>query len=213
MNGVPMIGILGGTFDPVHFGHLRAASEARERLELSELRLVPAGNPPHRSVTHASAQHRLAMLKLALEGHPDLLADDRELRRGGYSYMVDTLEEIRREEGSKALLLMIGQDAANVLDTWHDWQQLFRLTHIVIMRRPDSRDVYSGQLLREIQSRLVHEARYLQTAPAGKVLTLEVTQLAISSTDIRRQIAQGLSPRFLLPDPVIGYIRQQGLYR
>jgi len=213
MNSTPMIGILGGTFDPVHFGHLRAASEVRERLELSELRLMPAGNPPHRSVTHASAQHRMAMLRLALEGHPDLLEDDREVRRAGYSYMVDTLEEIRREEGSKALLLIIGQDAANVLDTWHDWQQLFRLTHIVIMRRPDSRDVYSGQLSREIQPRLVHEARHLQAAPAGRVMTLDVTQLAISSTDIRRQFAHGLSPRFLLPDPVIDYIRRHGLYR
>ena len=127
--------------------------------------------------------------------------------------MVDTLEEIRREEGAKPLLLVIGQDAANVLDSWHEWQQLFRLTHIVIMRRPDSRDVYSAQLLREIQPRLVHEVRRLQAVPAGRVLALEVTQLAISSTDIRRQIAHGVSPRFLLPDPVLDYIYQHGLYR
>lgn len=213
MNGAPMTGILGGTFDPVHFGHLRAASEVRERLGLSELRLMPAGTPPHRSITHASAQHRLAMLKLALAGHPDLLTDDREVRRAGYSYMVDTLQEIRREEGSKPLLLIIGQDAANALDTWHEWQQLFALAHIVIMRRPESRDAYSGQLLREIQLRLVHEARLLQATPAGRVMTLEVTQLAISSTDIRRQLAHGITPRFLLPDPVIDYIRQHGLYR
>ncbi len=207
------IGIFGGTFDPVHCGHLRAASEVLERLELSELRLMPAGSPPHRSVTFASAQQRLAMLKLALAGQPGLVVDDREVRRAGFSYMVDTLEEIRREEGARPLLLIIGQDAANVLDTWHEWQQLFMLTHIVIMRRPDSRDVYSAQLLREIQPRLVHEVRYLQAVPAGRVLALEVTQLAISSTDIRRQIAHGLSPRFLLPDPVLDYIYQHGLYR
>lgn len=207
------IGIFGGTFDPVHCGHLRAASEVLERLELSELRLMPAGSPPHRSVTFASAQQRLAMLKLALAGQPGLVVDDREVRRAGFSYMVDTLEEIRREEGARPLLLIIGQDAANVLDTWHEWQQLFMLTHIVIMRRPDSRDVYSAQLLREIQPRLVHEGRYLQAVPAGRVLALEVTQLAISSTDIRRQIAHGLSPRFLLPDPVLDYIYQHGLYR
>lgn len=213
MNRIPMLGIFGGTFDPVHCGHLRAASEVRERLELSELRLMPAGNPPHRSVTFASAQQRLDMLKLALAGQSGLVVDDREVRRAGFSYMVDTLEEIRREEGAKPLLLIIGQDAANVLDTWHEWQQLFRLTHIVIMRRPDSRDVYSGQLFREIQPRLVHEVRHLQAVPAGRVLALEVTQLAISSTDIRRQIAHGLSPRFLLPDPVLDYIYQHGLYR
>jgi nicotinate-nucleotide adenylyltransferase len=213
MNSPHTVGIFGGTFDPVHCGHLRAASEVRERLELSELRLMPAGNPPHRSVTFASAEHRLAMLKLALAGHADLLTDDREVRRAGYSYMVDTLEEIRREVGSAPLLLIIGQDAANALDTWHDWQQLFRLTHVVIMRRPDSRHVYSGQLFKEIQPRMVHEVGYLRATPAGRVLSLEVTQLAISSTDIRRQIATGLSPRFLLPDSVIDYIFQHGLYR
>jgi len=197
----------------VHCGHLRAANEVRERLELSELRLLPAGSPPHRSATYASAQHRLAMLKLALAGQSGLVVDDREVRRAGFSFMVDSLEEIRREEGSKPLLLIIGQDAANALDTWRDWQQLFRLAHIVIMRRPDSRDVYSGQLLREIQPRLVHEVRQLQAIAAGRVLALDVTQLAISSTDIRRQIAHGLSPRFLLPNPVLDYIYQYGLYR
>jgi nicotinate-nucleotide adenylyltransferase len=208
-----IIGIFGGTFDPVHCGHLRAASEVRERLELSELRLMPAGSPPHRSVTFASAQQRLAMLRLALTGQSDLVVDDREVRRAGFSYMVDTLEEVRREEGAKPLLLIIGQDAANVLDTWHEWQQLFRLTHIVIMRRPNSRGVYSAQLSRELQPRWVHEVRHLQAVPAGRVLALEVTQLAISSTDIRQQIAHGLSPRFLLPDPVLDYIYQHGLYR
>jgi nicotinate-nucleotide adenylyltransferase len=208
-----IIGIFGGTFDPVHCGHLRAASEVRERLELSELRLMPAGSPPHRSVTFASAQQRLAMLRLALTGQSDLVVDDREVRRAGFSYMVDTLEEVRREEGAKPLLLIIGQDAANILDTWHEWQQLFRLTHIVIMRRPNSRGVYSAQLSRELQPRWVHEVRHLQAVPAGRVLALEVTQLAISSTDIRQQIAHGLSPRFLLPDPVLDYIYQHGLYR
>ena len=208
-----MIGIFGGTFDPVHFGHLRAASEAKERLPLSELRLLPAGTPPHRSVTYAGANDRLSMLRLALAGHGDLLADDREVRREGYSYMVDTLSEIRRDEGNVPLLLLIGQDAANNLDSWHDWKQLFELAHIVIMRRPDSRDIYSGPLFEEVQPRLVSEPRQLERSPAGLVLPLEVTQLAIASTDIRRQIASGKSPRFLLPDSVIDYIHAHGLYR
>jgi nicotinate-nucleotide adenylyltransferase len=208
-----MIGIFGGTFDPVHFGHLRAASEAKERLSLAELRLLPAGTPPHRSVTYADAEHRLSMLRLALTGHGDLWADDREVRREGYSYMVDTLSEIRREEGNVPLLLLIGQDAANNLDSWYDWKQLFELAHIVIMRRPDSRDIYSGSLIEEVQPRLVSAPRQLEHSPAGLVLPLEVTQLAIASTDIRRQIASGKSPRFLLPDSVIDYIHSHGLYR
>ncbi len=207
-----MIGIFGGTFDPVHYGHLRAAIEARERLSLDDLRLLPAGNPPHRSMTFASAEHRLAMLKLALSGHDDLWADEREVRRNGYSYMVDTLREIRLEEGDAPLLLMIGQDAANTLDSWHQWQQLFTLAHLVILRRPDSRHVYSGALFKEVQPRVVSDPALLASSPAGLVLPLEVTQLAISSTDIRRKIAGGESVCFLLPDPVIQYIGDNRLY-
>ena len=207
-----MIGIFGGTFDPVHFGHLRAADEAREGLFLSSLRILPAGTPPHRPNTFAAAEHRLAMLRLALEGHDDLWADDREVRRKGFSFMVDTLQEIREEEGEVPLLLMIGQDAANSLDSWHRWQRLFSLAHIVIMRRPDSRHVYSGRLFEEIQPRTVNSPQALSKAPAGLVLPLEVTQLAISSTEIRNRIAAGKSPRFLLPDGVIDYIRKHGLY-
>jgi nicotinate-nucleotide adenylyltransferase len=127
--------------------------------------------------------------------------------------MVDTLAEIRRDEGNVPLLLLIGQDAANKLDSWHDWKQLFELAHIVIMRRPDSMDSYSEPLFEEVRPRLVSEPRQLARLPAGLVLPLEVTQLAIASTDIRRQIAGGLSPRFLLPDSVIDYIHEHGLYR
>lgn len=207
-----MIGIFGGTFDPVHYGHLRAASEAKEHLSLSELRLLPAGNPPHRPVTFASAEHRLAMLRLALSNHHDLRVDDREVRRGGCSYMVDTLGEIRLQEQQTPLLLLIGQDAANGLDSWHRWRQLFVLAHVVILCRPESRDRYSPALATEIQPRVVSDPLLLRRSAAGLVLSLEVTQLAISSTDIRRQIARGKTPRFLLPDDVIKYIHDHGLY-
>lgn len=207
------IGIFGGTFDPVHFGHLRAASEAAERLPLKEFRLLPAGTPPHRSATFASAADRLAMLQLAVAGHPDLAVDDREVRREGYSYMVDTLAEIRAEEGETPLVLMIGQDAVNQLDAWHEWRKLFDLAHLVVMRRPKSRHHYSGALFEELQPRLVDDARQLVRAPHGSVLPLEVTQLEISSTGIREQIASGRSPRFLLPDSVVRYIAERGLYR
>jgi nicotinate-nucleotide adenylyltransferase len=206
------IGIFGGTFDPVHYGHLRAALEAMERLHLQDFRLLPAGTPPHRANTFASADHRLAMLKLALSRYPELQVDDREVRREGSSYMVDTLGEIRREEGEAPILMMIGQDAANVLDQWHDWQKLFDLAHLVIMRRPESKHIYSGALFEQVQPRLVNNPDQLLLSPAGLILPLEVTQLAISSTEIRRQIHAGLSPRFLLPDSVIEYILEHGLY-
>jgi len=208
-----MIGIFGGTFDPVHYGHLRAAHEAKAAVGLEEMRLLPAGTPPHRSNTFASAEHRLAMLDLAIRGYPDLRTDDREVRRDGYSFMVDTLREIRAEEGNVPLLLFIGQDAANKLDTWHRWSDLFSLAHMIVMRRPDSRHEYSGALFREIQLRSVNSAAMLRKSPAGHVLPLEVTQLDISSTDIRTQVAAGLSPRFLLPDAVLDYMAQHRLYR
>lgn len=207
-----MKGILGGTFDPVHYGHLRAASEASERLSLENLRLLPAGIPPHRPAPFASARHRLAMLELALSGQPGLWADDREVRRSGFSYMVDTLIDIRGEEGDVPLLLMVGQDAVNALDSWHRWLDLFSLAHIVILRRPDSVPACSGALRHELQIRSVDDVLPLRQAPAGLVYSLEVTQLAISSTDIRRQVASGKSPRFLLPDSVICYIRDNHLY-
>lgn len=207
------IGIFGGTFDPVHYGHLRAALEAMEMLHLQDFRLLPAGTPPHRANTFASADHRLAMLKLALSQYPELQVDDREVRREGSSFMVDTLGEIRREEGDAPILMMIGQDAANVLDQWHEWRRLFDLAHLVIMRRPESRHIYSGALFEQVQPRLVNNPARLQNSPAGLIFPLEVTQLAISSTEIRNQIQTGLSPRFLLPDPVIDYIREHGLYQ
>ncbi len=206
------IGIFGGTFDPVHFGHLRAATEAFEKLPLNEFRLLPAGAPPHRSQTWASADDRLAMLRLAVDEYDDLVVDDREVRREGFSYMVDTLAEIREEEGDAPLILMVGQDAVNQLDSWHQWRRLFDLGHLAVMRRPKSNHVYSGELFEALQPRLVDDAAALQRAPHGLVLPLEVTQLEISSTGIRTLIRDGRSPRFLLPEAVIRYIEERGLY-
>jgi nicotinate-nucleotide adenylyltransferase len=210
---VSAIGVFGGTFDPVHHGHLRAAIEAKEKLGLEDLRLLPAGTPPHRTGTYASAEHRLAMLRLALGNKSKLRVDEREVRRDGSSFMVDTLAEIRVDHPDTPLLLMIGQDAANALDQWHEWRSLFDLAHLVIMRRPDSVTVYSDRLNACIQPRLVGQVAALNIVNAGKVLPLELTQLAISSTDIRRRISEGKSTRFLLPDAVISHIRINDLYR
>lgn len=207
-----LIGIFGGTFDPVHFGHLRAAVEVREKLQPDDFRLLPAGTPAHRSQPFASARHRLAMLELALRDRPEFALDDREVRRAGFSYMVDTLSEIRREQPEASLLLMIGQDAANALDGWHEWRRLFELAHLVIMRRPDSQYDYSSVLLQDLKPRMVGHANDLALASAGLVMPVELTQLAISSTDIRRRIRSGMSVRYLLPDQVIAYIHAHGLY-
>ena len=210
--GARAIGIFGGTFDPVHYGHLRAATEASELLPLDQFHLLPAGSPPHRSRTFASAEHRLAMLALATDSYPDLVVDDREVRRGGDSYMVDTLAAIRSEAGDSPLVLMVGQDAVNKLDSWHEWRRLFDLAHLVVMRRPKSRHEYSGELFEVLQPRLIDDPDLLTEKPAGYVFPLEVTQLEISSTGIRGLIAAGREPRFLLPESVIRYINEHDLY-
>ena len=206
------VALLGGTFDPVHFGHLRAALEAQELLGSNDFRLLPAGTPPHRGAPSADASHRLAMLELAVARHPQLSVDDRETRRSGYSWMTDTLDEIRREEGDKPLILLIGQDAANGLDTWHRWERLFGLCHLVVMRRPDSGIAYSSVLRCEMEKREISTVDRLAREPAGSVLPLEITQLEISSTSIREILADGRSPGFLMPESVIDYIHRNRLY-
>ena len=196
----------------MHYGHLRAALEARELLGLEDFRLLPAGTPPHREGTMASSQDRLNMLKLAVAAYPEFRVDDREVRREGRSFMADTLAEIRAEAGKTPVLLIIGQDAANELDSWHDWKSLFGLAHMVIMRRPGARPAWKGELRERMENGLVQKAGHLRNTPSGSVLPLQITQLAISSTDIRERMRAGLSARFLMPDSVIDYIDQHQLY-
>lgn len=205
-------GIFGGTFDPVHFGHLRAASEVSEMLQIDDFRLMPAGTPPHRNTTFASGTHRLEMLRLAVAEHPDIQVDEREVLRTGNSYMVDTLTELRASSAEQPLLLFVGQDAANTLDSWHRWAEIFSLAHAVIMTRPNARHDYSAELGEQIMKRTVVDIDRLFAQPGGLVCSLNVTQLAISSTDIRDRIGRGLSARFLAPDPVLNYIARHGLY-
>lgn len=208
------IGILGGTFDPVHYGHLRPALELLEGLALGEVRLLPCGVPPHRSTPVATPSQRRAMLELALEEQTGLRLDTRELERPGPSYMVDTLSSLREELPDTPLCLLLGSDAFLGLTGWHRWQELTGLAHLVVMHRPGwtfaAADATLAQLL---AGHRVDSHAALVAHPAGAILLQPVTQLDISATAIRAQIAAGRSPRYLLPDAVWGYIRAQGLYR
>ncbi len=204
---------MGGTFDPVHVGHLRAAQEVREFLQPGEFRFLPAGQPPHRNDVVTPARHRLAMLELALRGHSGFTIDDREIRRRGPSYMVDTLADLRRESPGGTLLLVVGQDSANSLDRWDRWRELFGLAHLVIMQRPDHPDRYLPEVATEMAARMVTTPDALANQRQGSVLGVEVTQLQVSSSAIRSMVRAGRSPRFLVPDAVLEYLRTENLYR
>ena len=208
-----MIGIFGGTFDPVHFGHLRSAWEVRERLRVHDFRMLPAGHPPHRNGPVTPARHRLEMLHLATRSLPGVSVDEREIHRSGPSWMVDTLEDIRSEADSRPLLLIIGHDSAAELDQWHQWERLIELAHIVVMRRPGAFAGLSPALQAFYSAHRAGGPESLSESPHGSVWEVEVTQLAISSSSIRELVRAGRSPRFLLPEPVLEYIGKEGLYR
>ena len=205
-----MIGIFGGTFDPVHYGHLRSALEVKEIFGLTEVRLIPSAHPPHREQPAATALMRLHMLELSIKNQPGLIIDTRELNRHGASYMVDTLSSLRQEFKDEPLLLFIGSDAFNHLKTWHQWQHLFDYAHIVVMTRPG----FKIQNLDEFfKAKLATGITELAHNLEGKLYFQQITQLDVSATAIRNMIAKQQNPGFLLPDTVIDYIRQHQLYK
>lgn len=213
------IGILGGTFDPVHYGHLRLAQEAADGLQLAEVRFIPAGAPPHRAAPGATPAQRLAMVAAAIAGNPLFVADDREVRRSGPAYTVDTLTELRAEVGSRRpLALLMGADAFLDLTTWSRWEQLFELAHVVVAYRPGFPvDTWQTRmpvpLARLYERRLAQQPLAVHLAPAGAVVVLPIAELAISATGIRHAVSEERSPRYLLPDSVLAYIRTHELYR
>jgi len=206
------LAFFGGTFDPVHYGHLRCADEARQKLGLKNLYLLPAGTPPHRDAPQASVKQRLDMLELARKEFPHLLIDDRETRRSGPSYMVDTLRELRSEFPDRPLMLLVGQDAANHLHRWFHWRQLFDLANIVILTRPGAHSVYQPDLERQIQLRSGSDVEELCKSKAGLVLHLEVEPIEISATNIKSKIHTGKMQASMLPAAVLQYIVQNRLY-
>jgi nicotinate-nucleotide adenylyltransferase len=208
-----MIGILGGTFDPVHFGHLRPALEVQEALALEELRLIPCHIPPHRGQPHASAAQRVAMLEAAVQARPEFRIDTRELRRHGPSYTFDTLVSLREDLGDAGICLLMGMDAFTGLPTWHRWNELIDLCHLVVMSRPGADIPYDGELGDFIRRHRVPDVAQLRGVHAGRLLFHPVTALAISASRLRALLAEGLSPAFLTPEAVIEIISQEGLYR
>ncbi|AKU10389.1 nicotinate (nicotinamide) nucleotide adenylyltransferase [Azoarcus sp. CIB] len=215
------LGVLGGTFDPIHFGHLRLAEEAREALGLAQVALIPAGQPPHRDVPQSPATDRLAMVRLASAGNPGLAVDDGEVFAPSKSYTVLTLERLRALHGAqRPLVLILGADAFNGLPGWYRWQELFGLAHIAVANRPGFAPHgrrWPGTLSPELDAacagRIDTDPAVLHRTPAGRVVPFDMTPLAISASLIRDLIHGGHSARYLLPDSVLDYIGLHHLYR
>lgn len=207
------LGIFGGTFDPIHIGHLRIALEIKQQLQLDEMRLLPCYLPPHRPTPGASASQRVEMLEIALQGCTELQIDKRELQRDNPSYTYDTLCELRAELGAQtSLCLCMGMDSFTTLDSWYNWDQLLQFAHIVVVARPGWFLPESGAV-----ANLLHAHRseidVIAQQAAGAIVVLEQRLLPISATDIRAQVRAGNSPQFLVPDGVWNYIRSHQLYQ
>lgn len=192
------LAIFGGTFDPIHLGHLCVAWEAAELLDADVL-MMPSGLPPHRPAPMASPAQRLAMLKVALRDQSRLILDARESTRSGPSYTVDTLVELRAEYGDRSLVLLLGADAFAGLPGWHGWHRVFELAHVGVLNRPGEQAPLTEDLREETRDRWVENPAALRTAPAGCVIALSVTSLEISATRIRELLAAGREPRYQLP--------------
>lgn len=209
-----MIGVLGGTFDPIHFGHLRTSLELIQTLGLQEVRFVPLAVAVHRAQPRAGAARRAAMLRTAVAGQAGFLVDERELGREGRSYTYDTLRSLREELGDETpICLLLGSDAFAGFLSWHRPDGVLELAHLVVMQRPGEHRPQGDALRAWSEPRLCFGAADLAQTPNGRILFQEVTRLEISATAIRGLVSRGLSPRYLLPDAVIEIIEREGLYR
>lgn len=207
-----MIAILGGSFDPVHIGHLRVAIEVRDHFQLEQVRLVPCGNPPHREPFIATAEQRLRMLEIAVGEEQGLIVDDRELRLERISYTVDTLYDLRNEFVDQAIALIIGADAYQHLNTWYHWQQLFELAHLIVVCRPGYQIASNSEVTDYVANRITEQPEQLQQHLAGMVYFLEIPALDISSSRIRQLIAANKSYRYLVTQTVRDWIESHQIY-
>lgn len=206
------IGIFGGTFDPIHFGHLRTALELYQALDLGEVKLIPCYQPVHRKIPIATPEQRLEMVKVAIADEPALSVDACEIERGGPSYMIDTLMNLREKFPETPLCLIMGIDALLGFPSWHRFADILTLAHLVIAHRPQYQLPQTGTVAELLKERLKYQAAALHETLNGNILLHPVTSLEISATDIRKQIAKGLNPRYLMPDAVYQYLKKQGVY-
>jgi nicotinate-nucleotide adenylyltransferase len=207
-----MIGVFGGTFDPVHFGHLRIALDVMQGLGLDEMRFIPLHGAVHRNQPETPALLRLEMVRLATRRQAGFIVDDREIVRAGDSYTVDTLSNLREEQSERSLCLLLGMDAFQSFPGWYCPDQILRLAHLVVMQRPGENFHNEPGVNALLETRRVSTPEQLRSQDSGLILLQPVTQLEISASKIRGLFAQGRSPRFLLPEVVLQFIEQHHLY-
>jgi nicotinate-nucleotide adenylyltransferase len=206
------IGILGGTFDPIHLGHLRMALELYESLDLLKVHIIPCYQPVHRKMPSASPDQRLEMVKCAIANEAALYADDREIRRHEPSFMIDTLTSLRADYPDTPLCLLLGIDAFLGFTSWHRWKDILECAHVVVAHRPQYKLPANGMIADILKKHIQRDPAYLHEHMTGGILVKPITALEISASVIRNLIASGQSPRYLLPDSVYEYIKQHGTY-
>lgn len=205
------VGLFGGTFDPVHFGHLRPALELAETYQLNTLHLLPNHRPAHRDAPTASTGQRIDMLNLAVENVPLLQVDAREALRDKASYTYDTLVEYTNDYPNASLVFFMGMDAFSQFESWYRWQDILTLANLVIVDRPNAK--LSDWALQLIEQQTRVAGKHIGEARAGVIERCSVTQLAISATNIRKHCHANQQIDFLVPERVKQYIVQQGLYK
>ena len=206
------IGILGGTFDPVHFGHLRAALAVQQDFALDEVRLIPCHYPAHKKEPEVSSLHRIEMLYKATKAEKRLLVDVRECMRTGPSYMIETLKSLRTEYPEERLFLLLGADAYNKLDAWKGWRNIFGIAHIIVITRPGWEITPSSLVKKFCKKGMVSSFSEMCKVKTGRVLTYSFIPLMIASSEIRKQLKESRSVRYLMPNKVIKYIEKHELY-
>lgn len=207
-----LIGILGGTFDPIHNGHLHIATSLLKQLPLDEVRFLPCFTPVHRAAPIASPQDRLAMLRLACANLPNITIDEHEIHRQGPSYMIDTLRELKKEQPNDHFCLILGQDSFNFFDLWFEWQSILDYCHLIIVNRPHSNNEFNKTLQQFIIEFRSLNSNSLSLLPNGKIFFCEISPLDISATQLRRQLNKKHYDEKAISPLVLQYIIQHRLY-
>jgi len=206
------IGILGGTFDPLHNAHLAIADYVLKKLNFQEIRFIPCSKPPHRPSPKASAEDRLMMLKLATQNNPQFIVDDRELKRNDLSYSVDTLNSLRQELGQQPFCFILGEDAFAKFNEWKDWKTVLTLTHLIVINRPDTALPDTAWLQNLLKQHQIHNSNLLSSKPAGFIYQLKLPPMTVSATQIRKQLISHQLSLTDLPEAVADYIQKNKLY-